>query len=148
MLYFWKAEGSRMSNRTFPCANTIQLGPSPFNSSPQCKKSSLLHHFRQNSWKLGSQRLLFHAHFWWNSKFSFFPSLNHSQGHVWAKMSQNFTPLTPKKWQKNWPIWVKNGKKRTAENFRTTYLDPKSKINCTDLIYFNISEIRISDCIV
>ena len=23
---------------TFPCVNTIQLGPSPFNSSPQCKK--------------------------------------------------------------------------------------------------------------
>ena len=38
MLYFWKAECSRMSNMTFPCVNTIQLGRSPFNSSPQCKK--------------------------------------------------------------------------------------------------------------
>ena len=28
------------------------------NSSPQCKKSSLHHHFRRNSWKLGSQKLL------------------------------------------------------------------------------------------
>ena len=39
-----------MSNMTFPCVNTIQLGPSPFNSSPQCKKSSLCHHFKRNSW--------------------------------------------------------------------------------------------------
>ena len=28
-----------MSNMTFPCVNTIQLGRSPFNSSPQCKKA-------------------------------------------------------------------------------------------------------------
>ena len=32
---------------------------------------------------------------------------------------------------KNGPIWAKNGKKRTAENFGTTYLDSKSKNNCT-----------------
>ena len=30
---------SRMSNMTFLCVNSIQLGPSPFNSSPQCKKA-------------------------------------------------------------------------------------------------------------
>ena len=41
-----------MSNRTLPCVNTIQFGRSPFNSSPQCKKSSLRHHFRRNSRKL------------------------------------------------------------------------------------------------
>ena len=52
MLYFWKAGGSRMSNMTFPCVNPIQLGRSPFNSSPQCKKSSLRYHFSRNSWKL------------------------------------------------------------------------------------------------
>ena len=28
-----------MSNMTFPCVNTIQLGPSPFKSSPQCKNA-------------------------------------------------------------------------------------------------------------
>ena len=33
MLCFWKAEDSRMTNVTFPCVNTIQLGPSLFNSS-------------------------------------------------------------------------------------------------------------------
>ena len=33
----------------------------PFNSSPQCKKSSLRHHFRRNSWKLGLHKA--HAHF-------------------------------------------------------------------------------------
>ena len=72
MLYFWKAECSRMSNMTFPCVNAIQLGRSPFNSSPQCKKSSLRYHFSRNSWKLGSQKLLPHGHFWWGSKFFFF----------------------------------------------------------------------------
>ena len=40
MLYFWKAEGSRMSNMTLPCVNTIQIGPSPFNSAR--KKSIFL----------------------------------------------------------------------------------------------------------
>ena len=49
-----------------------QLGPSSFNSSPQCKKSSLRYHFSRNSWKLGSQKLLPHGHFWWGSKFFFF----------------------------------------------------------------------------
>ena len=58
-----------MSNITFPCVNAIQLGPSPFNSSPQCKKSSLRYHFSRNSWKFGSQKLLPHGHFWWGSKF-------------------------------------------------------------------------------
>ena len=45
----------------------------PFSSSPQCKKSSLRHHFRRNSWKLGSQKLHVHAHFWCTCKFSFSP---------------------------------------------------------------------------
>ena len=72
MLYFWKAECSRMSNMTFPCVNTIQLGPSPFNSSPQCKKSSLRYHFSRNSWKFGSQKLLHQGHFWWRGNFFFF----------------------------------------------------------------------------
>ena len=58
----------------------IQFGPSPFNSAPQCKKSSLRHHFRRNSWKLGSQKLLFHTQFWWNSKFSFSPFFTTPRG--------------------------------------------------------------------
>ena len=52
------------------------------------------------------------------------------QGHIWAKMSQNVTPNT-QKITENGPIWAKNGKKRTAENFGTTCIDPKSKNNCT-----------------
>ena len=72
MLYFWKAGASRMSNMTFPCVNAIQLGPSQFNSSPQCKKSSLRYHFSRNSWKFGSQKLLHHGRLWWCSKFCFF----------------------------------------------------------------------------
>ena len=39
----------KLRKMTFPFVNAIQLGPSPFNSSPQCKKSSLRHHFRRNS---------------------------------------------------------------------------------------------------
>ena len=48
----------------------------PFNSAPahstcphNAKKSSLRYHFSRNSWKLGSQKLLPHGHFWWGSKF-------------------------------------------------------------------------------
>ena len=69
MLYFWKAECSRMSNMSFPCVNVIQLGRSPFNSSPQCKKSSLRYHFSRNSWKFGSQKLLHQGHLWWRGNF-------------------------------------------------------------------------------
>ena len=47
----------------------VSFGHSPFNSSPQCKISSLRYHFSQNSWKLGSQKLLHQGHFWWRSKF-------------------------------------------------------------------------------
>ena len=53
--------------------NTCKKSPSPFNLSPQWKKSSLRHHFRQNSWKLGLKKLLSKAHFWFASKFSFSP---------------------------------------------------------------------------
>ena len=71
MLYFWKVEGSRMSNMTFPCVNTIHLGRSPFSLSPQCQKSSLCYYFMRNSWKLGSHNLPVHTHFWCTCTFSF-----------------------------------------------------------------------------
>ena len=52
----------------------------PFNSAAahstrphNAKRSSLRHHFRRNSWKLGSQNLQVHAHFWCTCKFSFSP---------------------------------------------------------------------------
>ena len=37
----------------------------------------------------------------------FFPNLNHSQGHIWAKMSHHVPPLTPKKWPKRTHIGQK-----------------------------------------
>ena len=77
---------------------SIQFNSAPAHSThPHNVKK---HRFRQNSWKLSSQKLLLHAHFLCNSRFSFFPILFHSQGHIWAKMSQNVTPLTPKIWPK------------------------------------------------
>ena len=101
-----------MSNMTFPCVNTIQLGPSPFNSSPQCKKSSLRHHFTRNSWKLGSQNLHVHAHFWCTCKFSFSPVFFTPLGIFGQKYPAMPHLLKPKndqkrthigqKWQKEW----------------------------------------------
>ena len=61
------------------------------------KKSSLRHHFRRNSWKLGSQNLLFHAHFWWNSKFSFLPVFTTPRGMFWTVVAQFGPPGTPRK---------------------------------------------------
>ena len=124
-----------MSNMTFPCVKAIHLGPSPFNSAPQCKKSSLRHHFSRNSWKLGSQMLHVHAHFWCTCKFSFFPVFPFSQSFLFPSLPGAYLgktlPLCPttntQKMTKNRPIKAKNGQKRTAENFVTTYLDPKSK---------------------
>ena len=70
-----------------------------------------------------------HAHFWCNSKF--FP---HSLPLPGAYLGKNVTlcdTSNTEKMTKNGPIWAKNGQKRTAENFGTSYLDPKSKNNCT-----------------
>ena len=78
---------------TFPCVNTIQLGRSPFNSSPQCKKSSLRHHFRRNSWKLGSQNLHVHGHFWCTCKFSFFPVFTTPRGIFGQKCDTLWVPV-------------------------------------------------------
>ena len=136
MLYFWKAGGSRMSNMTFPCVNTIQLGRNPFNSSPQCKKSSLRHHFRRNSWKLGSQKLLAEAHFWSASRLSFFPILYHSQGHIWAKMAHYGPPLTPKTWPKMDPYeqkMAKIGLRKISEpptSYLARYSSSQSSLSC------------------
>ena len=93
MLCFWKASGSRMTNMTFPSINPIQLVPRPFNSSPQCKKSSLRHHFRRNSWKLGSQNLHVHGHFWCTCKFSFFPVFTTPRGIFGQKCDTLWVPV-------------------------------------------------------
>jgi len=112
MLYFWKAECSRMSNMTFPCVNAIQLGPSLFKSFPQCKKSSLRYHFSPNSGKLGSQKLLHQGHFRWRSKFFSFtlpsgpwgmfePNSATSNTHKHPKTPTN-THKTPTNTHKEW----------------------------------------------
>ena len=58
----------------------------PFNSAPahstrphNGKRSSLCYHFSWKSWKLASQKLLLHAHFWCNSIDFLF---SQCQGHV------------------------------------------------------------------
>ena len=65
----FKSWGFKDVKYDIPMCQSYSTRPSPFNSSPQCKKSSLRHHFRRNSWKLGSQKLLAQAHFWCASKF-------------------------------------------------------------------------------
>ena len=74
----------------------------PFNLYPQCKKSSLCHHFRGNSWKLGSQKLVPQAHVLCGSKIIFFQSL--VPGACLIKIVRNSatsnTQKTPKNWQK------------------------------------------------
>ena len=73
------------------CVNLIQLGPSPFNSFRQCKKSSLRHHFRHNSRKLGSQKLLPQVNFQCGSK-NIFSQCQRSRGYIWAKYSHRLPP--------------------------------------------------------
>jgi len=41
-----------MSNMTFPCVNSIQFGPGPFNSSPQCKKKLFTSSFQAKFLKI------------------------------------------------------------------------------------------------
>ena len=137
MLYFWKAECSRMSNMTFPCVNTIQLGPSPFNSSPQCKKSSLRYHFSRNSWKFGSQKLLPHGHFWWGSRFSFFSLPSGPRGMFEPIVTNSDTSNTrkhPQNTHKEWcyNTFVKEWMKALDKNFGTFGL----------FLSFFVSELR------
>ena len=54
--------------------------PQPIQLVPTMQKSSLRHHFRRNSWKLGSQNLHVHGHFWCTCKFSFFPVFTTPRG--------------------------------------------------------------------
>ena len=124
MLYFWKAECSRMSNMPFPCVNTIQLGPSPFNSSLQCKKSSLCHHFRRNSW-IGWKKVTCTCSFL-HVIFLFLVST--SPGPYFGQKSPPQSPLPS---PKNGRVLAKNGKKFSVENCGTIYLYPKSKKNCS-----------------
>ena len=98
-----------MSNMTFPCVNPIQLVPT-------IQKSSLHHHFKRNSWKLGSQKLLAQAHFLTASKF---PR---------AYLDKNVKNCETSNTQK-WPHMSKKMAKNDW-NCGTTYLDPKSKNNC------------------
>ena len=58
---------------------------------------------------------------------SFFPAFTTPRGIFGQKCESSNT----QKMTENGPIWAKNGQKRTSENFGTTYLDPKSKNNCT-----------------
>ena len=102
---FWKAWGPRTPNMTFPCVNPIQLGPSPFNS--QCKKSSLHHHFRRNSRKLGSQKLQAEAHFWCTSRCSCFPLLTSPGGIFGQKCEASNTQKNDRKWPHMSQKWQK-----------------------------------------
>ena len=100
MLYFWKAEGSRMSNMTFLCVNTIQLGP-------QCKNCFLRHHFRRKS---GSQRATSSFLMW--QQIFFFPNALRSQRHVLGQRAilshtcstlfVTFPNERARKWVKEW----------------------------------------------
>ena len=103
---------SKSLGMEFLYSNVIQLGRSPFNSSPQCKKSSLRYHFSRNSGKLGSQKLLHKGHFWWRSNFFSFslpsgpmgmfePNSHTSNTHKHPKTPKN-THKTPTNTHKEW----------------------------------------------
>ena len=82
---YWKAECSRMSNMTFPCVNAIQLGPSPFNSSPQCKKKLFTLSFQPKFLKIRFTKVAASRSFLMRQQIFFFLLAKWSQGHVWAK---------------------------------------------------------------
>ena len=102
--------------------------PMPIELVPttQCKKSSLRRHFRRNSWKLGSQKVHVHCACSFFMQFFFLPFFTSPGGIFGQKCETSST----QKMTENGRIW-KNGKKCTVENCGTTYLDPKSKNNCS-----------------
>ena len=111
---------------TFPCVNAIQLGPSPFNSSPQCKKKLFTSSFQAKFLKIRFTKVAGTSSFLMCQQIFFFPSLYHSHGHIWAKIPRYAPPLTPKKRPKTDPYRPKMAKServdespRQDENFGT-----------------------------
>merc|ERR1711994_561156 len=96
MLYFWKAEGSGMSNMTFPCVNTIQLVPT-------MQKKLFTSSFQAKFLKIRFTKFAGRSSFLVCLQIFFFPSVNQSQGHIWAKMCHYVPPLTPQKRPKTDP---------------------------------------------
>ena len=107
-----------MSNMTFPCVNTIQLGRSPFNSSPQCKKKLLTSSFQAKFLKIRFTKVAGTSSFFMCQQIFFFPSVNQSQGHIWAKMCHYVPPLTPQKRPKTDPYRPKMAKRVVLPHFR------------------------------
>ena len=79
--------------------------PQPIQLVPTMqKKSSLRYHFSPNSWKLGSQKLLLHAHFWCTCKFSFSPVFTTPRGIFGQKCESSNT----QRMTENGPIYLDN----------------------------------------
>ena len=83
---------------TFPCVNAIQLGPSPFNSSPQCKKKLFTLSFQPKFLKIWFTKVAASWSFLMMQQF-FFPSC---QVVPVACLSQIVTPLTHTNTHKEW----------------------------------------------
>ena len=97
---------------TLRCADPIQLSPSPFNSSPQCKKAIYV----IISGKVPGPGILGQPNFWCASKKSFFSQCQQVPGHVLGHRGPlRSTPNTSK--------MPKNG---------IIYLDQKLKIKNWD----------------
>ena len=112
-----------MSNMTFLCVNTIQLGP-------QCKNCFLRHHFRRKS---GSQRATSSFLMW--QQIFFFPNALRSQRHVLGQRAilshtcstlfVTFPNERARKWVKEWrednfrKEWMKALKKNADFTPRT-----------------------------
>ena len=111
MLYFWKAEGSRMSNMTFPCVNTIQVVPT-------MQKKLFTSSFQAKFLKIRFLKVACTWSFLMYMQIFFSPSLYHSYGHIWAKISRYAPPLTPKKRPKTDPYRPKMAKRVVLPHFR------------------------------
>ena len=115
MLYLWKDGGSRMSNIIFPRVNPIQLSPSPFNSSPQCRKL-FMSSFQANFLKMRFTNFYgIKRHLTTSAKF-------------FIQSAAGGTPLKPQK-------WPNMTRKCTRENFEPSCLDPKLKYKWVQKIW-------------
>ena len=121
---FLKSWGFKDVKFDIPMCQSHSTRPQPIQLVPTMQKSSLCHHFRQNSWKFGSQKLLTKAHFWLVVNF-LFPQCKPVPG---AYLSKNVTlcdtPNTPKM-TGNGRIWAKNGKKTHCGKLRNHLSIPK-----------------------
>ena len=94
---FFKSWGFKDVKYDIPMCQYHSTRPQPIQLVPTMQKKLFTSSFQAKFLKIRFTKVACTCSFLMYMQIFFFPSLNHSQGHIWAKMSHYVPPLTPKK---------------------------------------------------